>query len=75
MPMDNYYKISVPGPQGYSFLVATGRNETEEAVLNATRAVDGAFDLEEDALNATAERIEIGDNQALASSFLFLDTE
>lgn len=72
----NYFKIDVAGPCGYSFLVGTKYQETEETIIDV--AFDcGAFQDIEDANYATAERVQYGDYdyKGLESSLIFLDAE
>lgn len=71
-----YFKIDVHGPDGYSFLVGTKYNETEETIVDV--AFDcGAYQDASDALYATAERVEYGDYdyKGLEETLIYLDAE
>ena len=72
----NYFKIDVHGPIGYSFLVGTKFQETEETIVDVACSCY-AFEDIEDADYATAERVEYGDYdyKALEDTLIFLDAE
>ena len=72
----NYFKIDVHGEQGYSFLVGTKFNETEETIVDIARDC-GAFQYAEDANYATAESVEFGDYDynGLKDTLVLLDEE
>lgn len=72
----HYFKIDVHGPDGYSFLVGTKYDETEETILDV--AFDcGAYEDDTDVLYATAERVEYGDYdyKGLKETLIYLDAE
>lgn len=72
----NYFKIDVHGPNGYSFLIGTKYNETEESIINL--AFDCyAFQEMEDADYATAERVQYGDYdyKGLEDTLILADAE
>ena len=72
----NYFKIDVLGEDGYSFLVATRYNETEETILDLVSDT-GSFEDADDYYTATAERVEEGDYDYihLEDTLIFLDAE
>ena len=75
----NYFKIDVNIPgNGYSFLVCTKFNETEESIIDLVYDC-GVFDFEydDDIYYATAERVEKGDYDynALEDTLVYLDAE
>lgn len=74
--MYHYFKIDVHGEGGYSFLVATKFNETEESIIDVA-ADCGAFSAYEDCLSATAESVEKGDYDynGLKNTLVYLDAE
>lgn len=72
----NYFKIDVPGKYGYSFLVGTKFNETEETIIGIVYDC-GLFDYAEDYEIASAERVKRGDYdfQHLKDTLVYLDGE
>lgn len=72
----NYFKIDVHGRYGYSFLVGTKYQETEETIIDVASDC-GAFQEMEDANYATAERVQYGDYdyKGLEETLIYLDAE
>ena len=73
----NYFKIDVNIPgNGYSFLVCTKFNETEESIIDLVYEC-GVFEYDDDIDYATAERVEKGDYDynALEGTLVYLDAE
>ena len=56
----NYFIINVIGECGYSFMVGTKDNETEESIIHAVYDC-GLFECEDDADHAVAEKVKYGD--------------
>lgn len=72
----NYFKIDVHGRYGYSFLVGTKYQETEESII-CLASDCGAFQEPEDADYATAEKVKYGDYDymGLEGTLIYLDAE
>ena len=72
----NFFKIDVPGKNGYSFLVGTKSSESTESIIDI--AYDyGAFDNDEDYYLATAAKVEKDDYDYnhLKDTLIYLDAE
>lgn len=71
-----YFKIDVHGESGYSFLVGTHYNETEDSIIDIC-ADCGVFADPYDARYATAEEVEEGDSDYyyLKETLVILDAE
>lgn len=72
----NYFKIDVAGPYGYSFLVGTKYQETEETIIDVASDC-GAFQEPKDADYAYAEKVKYGDYdyKGLEETLIYLDAE